>query len=247
MDRLRRGLLLMHRAPPRRTIFDALHHGDVFRSGDGVEFYFTAGELRPVPDRRSVRDPRSDAMRSLLADPHPGAEGRTTQIPNGSRSSTSASTTGTRPRSKSRGDSPGVSRASPPSWSPNQEGGARRATRPGDVDVVQFDDVERTRLVSGGVPVGGARGRDAAQAGAEGAAAQARAAAARGNSIGERQIAAGAARRNQQGTGRRAPSTGFDGYRTRQAVTAFQACRGCSGTASPAWTRAARHRDFALE
>ena len=101
-----------------------------------------------------------------------------------------------------------VSRREPAKRTPNQEAELDARLAQMTYTLAQFDDVERTRLVSGGVPVGGARGRDDfAKPEPKAPKHEARGAAAEGQLIGERQMRCRSGSPDS-GTCRRAPSTG---------------------------------------
>ena len=206
-------------------------------SGDGVELYFTAGEqLRPVPDPGDPSGADLErTMRSLLAGPGTEAPRDVkTEIPNG------VEVEHVERRRPGHGHGRGLEaihqgcpdRARQAVAEPG--GGARRATRPGDVHARA---VRRCRAHQAGLRRRSGRRRAGPrrlrQAGAEGAEAQARGAEPKGNSsasvralqerlAGLRYLPKGAV-------------DGIDGYRTRQAVTAFQAWEGLQrdGIAGP--------------
>ena len=224
------------RPPPRRRLRNP---------ATAVELYFTAGEqLRPVPDPGDPSGADLErTMRSLLAGPGADApKDARTEIPNGVEvEHVSVDDRGTATVEVSKRFTSGVP-TEPAKRSPNQEAELDARLAQVTYTLAQFDDVERTRLVSGGVPVGGVQGRDDfAKPEPKAPKHEARGAEAEGQLIGERQIAAGAARPDS-GTCRRAPSTGSTATGRGRPSSRSRPGRGCSGTGSPARRRRRRSR-----
>jgi lipoprotein-anchoring transpeptidase ErfK/SrfK len=206
-------------------------------SGDGVQLYFTAGEqLRPVPDPGdpSGADPEA-TMRSLLAGPATEAPRDVeTEIPNGVEvEHVGVDDRGTATVEVSRRFTRGVP-TEPRKRSPNQEAELDARLAQVTYTLAQFDDVERTRLVSGGVPVGGVQGRD------DFAKPEPKAPKHRLGEPHPKGNSSASVRALQERLAglRYLPKgavDGIDGYRTRQAVTAFQAWEGLQrdGIAGP--------------
>ena len=205
--------------------------------GDGVELYFTAGEqLHPVPDRGDPSGADLErTMRSLLAGPGTDAQQDVkTEIPAGVEvEHVSVDDRGTATVVVSKRFTAGVS-TEPAKRSPNQEAKLDARLAQVTYTLAQFDEVERTRLVSGGVPVGGVQGRD------DFAKPEPKAPTRKLGDPKPRGSSSAGVRSLQEQLARlrylpKGAVDGINGYRTRQAVTAFQAWEGLQrdGIAGP--------------
>ena len=194
--------------------------------------YFTAGEqMKSVPTE--AEDPEG-AARALLAGPGPDApKDAATEIPGGTQLQGVVVDDGDRDGQGHEGvheRDPGRRRQA------NADEQAELDARLAQVTYTlgQFDDVESTRLVSGGVAVGGARSRD------DFSKPEPKAPKAKLGDPEPKGKASSSVRSLQERLAKlkylpKGAVDGIDGYRTRQAVTAFQAWEGLQrdGIAGP--------------
>ncbi len=202
------------------------------RPGDVTNLYFTAGEqLERMPTRAS--DP-TEATRTLLGGPRStGTDDAETEIPAGTRLKGVEISDGTATVRVSERFGEGIP-AEPARRSPNQAAELDARLAQVTFTLTQFSDVERIRLVSGGVPVGGLHSRsDFAKPEPRAPKGKLGDPRPRGNSSASvRSLQERLAELRYLPIG---AVDGVDGYRTRQAVTAFQAWEGLQrdGIAGP--------------
>ena len=199
----------------------------------GSAIYFTAGEqLKPVPTEAAGPE---RAARALLAGPGPdGPKDVATEIPGGTQlQGVAVDDDGTATVRVSKEFTGGIPADAAERTADEQaELDARLAQVTYTLD--QFDDVESTRLVSGGVAVGGARSRD------DFSKPEPKAPKAKLGDPEPKGRSSSSVRSLQERLAKlkylpKGAVDGIDGYRTRQAVTAFQAWEGLQrdGIAGP--------------
>jgi len=203
---------------------------------DEVELYFTAGEqLHPVPHPGGTGDDDIErTARALIAGPGPDApQDAATEIPSDTKLEGVDVNDGTATVEVSKQFTAGIP-ADPAERSPGQEEKLDARLAQVTYTLAQFDGVDRTRLVSGGVPVGGAKSRN------DFAKPEPKAPHAKLGDPEPKGKASSSVRSLQERLAKlkylpKGAVDGIDGYRTRQAVTAFQAWEGLQrdGIAGP--------------